>query len=52
MEKKEYKAPQMTILDMKLQASLLSCSDCKDGPDEKEYDDELGFNVGSKNRNA
>ncbi len=44
MEKKEYEAPKMTILDMKFQTSLLSCSSCDDVDDFKESDDEFGFN--------
>jgi hypothetical protein len=37
--KKEYKTPEMEVLDLKHQASLLSGSDCTDG----DYCDELGY---------
>lgn len=52
MEKKEYKAPKLKVLDFKYQSTLLSCSsgDC---PDATEYDDEFGFiNLQDKNRQA
>lgn len=51
--KKEYKAPKMSVVDMKFQTSLLSCSSCSDVDDFKESDDEFGFiDVSGKNRQA
>jgi len=42
--KKEYKAPEMEVLDLKHQAPLLSGSnECTDG----DYCDELGFDIRS-----
>ena len=43
MNKKEYKAPEMEVLDLKHQAPLLNGSDCTDG----DYCEELGFDVRS-----
>lgn len=44
MNKKEYKAPEMEVLDLKHQAPLLSGSnECTDG----DYCDELGFDIRS-----
>lgn len=40
--KKEYKAPEMEVLDLKHQAPLLNGSDCTDG----DYCDELGYAPG------
>jgi hypothetical protein len=40
MEKKEYKAPEMEIVDFEAQASLLSGS--SEEPCDAEYCDELG----------
>ena len=37
---KEYIAPKMTVVDMDVEAPLLSGS----GPDVDEYNDEFGFN--------
>jgi len=48
MMKKEYKAPKLSIVDMKFQAALMACSNC-DGPDAEEYDDEFGFNFNPEN---
>lgn len=53
--KKAYEAPKMTVVDMKFQTSLLSCSGCEDGGPETDhdYDDEFGFiDVSGKNRQA
>lgn len=53
--KKVYEAPKMTVVDMKFQTSLLSCSGCEDGGPETDhdYDDEFGFiDVSGKNRQA
>lgn len=49
MFKKEYEAPKMTVVDMKFQTNLLSCSSCDDVDDFKESDDEFGFinNIGN-----
>ena len=41
MNKKEYKAPEMEVLDLKHQAPLLNGSDCTDG----DYCDELGLDI-------
>ena len=50
--KKKYEAPKMTVVEMKFEANLLSCSSC-DGPDTDEYDDEFGMNgVSGGNRRA
>lgn len=42
MEKKEYIAPKMDVIELKAQNALLQCSDC-DGPDATEYDGEFGL---------
>ena len=42
LEKKEYTAPKLRILDMRGDTSLLAGSG--EGPDADEYDDEFGFN--------
>lgn len=42
-EKKEYKAPKLSVLDMRGESCLLAGSG--EGPDADEYDDEFGFNL-------
>jgi hypothetical protein len=44
LEKKEYVAPVMPILDMGSKAAFLSCSGGDCDVDQGEYDDEFGFN--------
>ncbi|GEM_PF-2979469 len=43
MKKKDYLPPEMKLIDMKFQASLLSCSSCDDVDGFKESDDEFGL---------
>lgn len=44
--KKKYEAPKMSVMDLKFQSTLLSCSgDCEDIGDFKESDDEFGLNL-------
>lgn len=44
--KKKYEAPKMSVMDLKFQSSLLSCSgDCEDIDDFKESSDEFGLNM-------
>ena len=45
LEKKEYVAPFMTILDMGSKAAFLSCSGGDCDVDQGEYDDEFGFDL-------
>lgn len=47
MEKKEYTAPKMTVVDMELESSLLAGS--SEGPDVEEYEGEFGFNFDVEN---
>lgn len=48
MEKKEYTAPKMTVVDMELESSLLAGS--TDGaPDVEEYEGEFGLNFDVEN---
>lgn len=52
-EKKEYKAPKLSIIDMRGETSLLAGSGLDEGPDADEYDDEFGLNNNSgTNRHA
>lgn len=46
MEKKEYTAPKMTVVDMELESSLLAGSE---GPVVDEYEGEFGFNFDVEN---
>lgn len=49
MQKKEYEAPKMSVLDFKCQGQLLSASEI----DADEYDGDFGFNIlDNKNREA
>ncbi len=45
LEKKEYVAPVMTVLDMGSKAAFLSCSGGDCDVEQGEYDDEFGFNL-------
>ena len=45
VNKKEYVAPTLTLLDMRGDFYLLSCSGGDCDVEQGDYDDELGFNL-------